>query len=183
MGRDKMKAQWLVPIVLIVIGASIAGCLGGDSEGGGEPQYEVKSTGMQLANNEQGLAQASPVQLPTQTQFNLEFDNVIKLTVNITVEDGDLDTDPDQVGEITLDGGENNTATVPGGNTPVTQSITIEAEEGSYLSMNWTVSFIVTINGSPDQWPGPIIWRGIPDRGYSYVMDISYDFHDMTTEL
>ncbi|MFO8050819.1 MAG: hypothetical protein R6V01_03880 [Thermoplasmatota archaeon] len=177
-----MRYQWLIPVTIMVLASGLAGCLGGDSDGESEPEYEVKNTGMQLTGNEQGLAQAQPVQLESEVDISLEFDNIIKLTVNVTVEDGDIDTQPDEVGEIVLSNG-NISESVNGGNTPVDQQLVVEWDEENYLGMDWTLTLPVTIKGGEDQWPGPFIWRGVPDNGYTYTLDITYEFHDMSADL
>lgn len=181
-----MKYQWLIPVALMVMASAFAGCLGGGSDGGSAPEYDVKMDEMHLTGGQPGLAQAQPVDLNLVVPIGLDFDNVIKITINITVEDGDEGTEPDQVGEmiLTQTGDEsNNSVTVNGGNTPVIQQMVLEWDGVEYLGTEWVLDLSVTINGGQDQWPGPFIWRGIPDQGFTYILDVSYDFHDMGETL
>jgi hypothetical protein len=78
--------------------------------------------------------------------------------------------------------GEPNATQVNGGNaapgSDFTTTVTKEWQNGVYLSSEWELHLPVTIDAGDDQWPGPFIWRGIPDRGFSYTLDITYEYHD-----
>ena len=175
-----MKLLWLVPIVLVAA-VAFSGCLGGESKGEGEPEYNVMRDGMELAGSQTGLAQSQPADVFIAVPIQLDFETVIKLQINISVQDNDEGTNPDQVGTMELrevvTEGEANTTTVNGGNTPVTQQITIEWKAPEYLSSNWELHIPVTLHGGDDTWPGPFIWRGVPDQGFGYSLEITYEYH------
>jgi hypothetical protein len=175
-----MKLQWLVPIVLVAA-VAFSGCLGGDSKKNSDPEYTVMTDGMQLAGSQQGLAQAQPIDVFTVVPIKLDFESVIKIQINISVEDMDDQTEADAVGSIELrevvTEGEPNSTTINGGNTPVTQQITVEWQNGEYLPSQWELYIPVTLKGGQDTWPGPFIWRGVPDNGFGYSLEISYDYH------
>ncbi|MFW3147147.1 MAG: hypothetical protein ACMUIE_10090 [Thermoplasmatota archaeon] len=175
-----MKVQLAVPIALAMVSLLIAGCLGGGGEDKKGPDMIVFNSGMELAGSQQGLAQAAPEDLYIDVPINLDFDNVIKLTINITVEDGDEGTIADTVGQMELTSGEggNGTVTINGGRTPLTQMAVVEWDGTEYVGTQWTLHIPVTIEGGEDTWPGPFIWRGIPDQGFRYMLEVSYDYHD-----
>jgi len=176
-----MKLLWMAPIVLVVIAVAFSGCLGGESKGEKEPNYVVMTDSMDLAGTQTGLAQATPSDVFVSVPIQLDFETVIKIQVNITVDDNDANTKPDQVGTIELrevvTEGEPNATTTNGGNTPLTQQIVVEWNSPEYLSSNWELYIPVTLNGGDDTWPGPFIWRGVPDRGFSYSLQITYEYH------
>ncbi len=180
-----MKLQWLLPVFL-ASAVIFAGCLGGGGEGEKEPEYVTFSDGMQLTGSEVGLAQIEPVDLEAVVGISLSFDRVIKMQINISVEDGDPDTQVDTVGSMTLRPaeGEGEAITINGGNTPLTQTVTIEwkPDTGEYINSTWELVIPVSIKAGEDQWPGPLIWRGIPDRGFSWTVDVNYDYHEVSEE-
>jgi len=180
-----MKLQWSLPVFLAAA-VFLAGCLGGGGEDEKEPEYETFSDGMTQTGSEVGLAQIEAVELETVVGISLSFERVIKLQINISVVDGDPDTEADTVGTMTLRpiGGEGEGIPVNGGSTPLTQSVTVEwnPDGGEYLNTTWELVIPVSIKAGPDQWPGPLIWRGIPDRGFSWTAEISYLYHEESEE-
>jgi hypothetical protein len=181
----RMKLQWLLPVILIAA-AVFAGCLGGDSKSNEEPEYEAFTSGMNLVGAQDGLSQAVPVELTALVPVTLDYERVIKIQINITIADGDPDTNPDTVGNMelreTATEGEPNATTINGGNASpgadFETSVVIEWQNGEYLNSRWEIFIPVTIDSGGDQWPGPVIWRGIPDRGFTYALDITYEYHE-----
>ncbi|MBN1539057.1 MAG: hypothetical protein JW939_02850 [Candidatus Thermoplasmatota archaeon] len=174
-----MKLQWLVPIVLLTA-VAISGCLGGDDGGDDEPDYIVKTDTMDLTGIQTGLAQATTTDVSAVVPIPLDYDTVIKLQVNISIEDNDESTEADSVGTMELreTGGEGgNSSSVNGGNTPVRQQIVVEWQNGEYLSTQWELHIPVTLKAGEDQWPGPFIWSGVPDRGFAYSIQVTYEYH------
>jgi hypothetical protein len=183
--EDIMKLQWLLPIALITA-VAFAGCLGGESKEEGEPMYEVFTDSMELVGGQTGLAQASPVEIYANVPIQMDFDRIIKIQINISVEDGDDQTNPDSVGmmefsEVVTEG-EGNVTTVNGGNTPLSTQVVVEWQSGEYLGAQWNLYIPVTIEGGADTWPGPIIWRGVPDRGFGYSLEVTYEYHEEPLE-
>ncbi|MBN1389291.1 MAG: hypothetical protein JXA22_01470 [Candidatus Thermoplasmatota archaeon] len=180
-----MKLQMLVPIVLLAA-VAFSGCLGGGDGGDDQPEYTVMSDTMDLSGTQTGLAQATPVDIFAVVPVLLEYDTVIKMQVNISVLDNDVDTEADSVGTIELNEvvteGEGNSTTINGGNTPVTQQLVVEWQNGEYLSSSWEIYIPVTMNAGADQWPGPFIWSGVPDRGFSYSIQITIEYHAQNEE-
>lgn len=182
-----MKLQWLLPVALIAA-VAFSGCLGGGgSNGNGDPEYEVGQDGLQLTGTQTGLAQATPVEINVNVPIQLDMDMIIKIQINITVEDGDADTNADTVGMMELTEvvteGEGNVTTITGGTTPFAPPpVVMEWQNGEYLGSQWSLFIPVTIEAGDDTWPGPFIWSGIPDRGFSYTLDITYEYHMEPTE-
>ncbi|MGA1873211.1 MAG: hypothetical protein ACMUHY_06020 [Thermoplasmatota archaeon] len=172
--------------VLLVAAVAVSGCLGGESKSEEEPEYDVQVDTLELAGTQTGLAQATPADVFVAVPITLDFDTVIKLQINISVEDDDDQTEPDNVGQIELTEvsteGEGNATTINGGNTPVNQQVVVEWQNGEYLSARWDLYIPVTLNGGQDTWPGPFIWRGVPDNGFAYSLQITYEYHAETEE-
>lgn len=173
----------LVLLASIAILTLLAGCMGSGESSGGSKEPKVNSGQLTLTGTQSDLAQATTVETQVTVEIPLEFGNVIEIMVNITVNDGEEGTDPDQVGQITLaevDG--NATGTANGGSasfdTPFTTSITVKWDGTDYMAQRWNLNIPVTIAAGPDQWIGPFIWSGTPDRGFSYNLEITYQYHE-----
>lgn len=160
----------------------LAGCLGSDDEGGGTEEPVEMSGMLNQTGTQTGLAQIEPELIEATIPITLDFEMVTGITINISVEDNDDGTDPDQVQEITLteeDG--NTTGSANGGaarpGTPFTTSLSVEWDGKNYMGGRWNLVIPVSIVAGPDQWPGPLIWNGVPDRGFSYEIEIAYHYH------
>ena len=170
--------------IILTVGVLFAGCLGGGGDGGEKEPVEKTET-LQFSGSQDVLAQATPVETSASATISLNFENVIELTINITVDDGDADTETDIVGKVILNetgAGSNYTSSVNGGNTPMTKQITIKWDGTKYMGTNWLLFIPVTCNAGPDTWPGPLIWRGVPDYGFSYSLDVTYVYHEISEE-
>jgi len=176
---DKRMAL-LASVGLLVL---FAGCMGSGEESKSEPEMEVKTSMMApISGVQSGLSQAQPDTVVANVPIVLDFQQVTKIQVNITVEDGDADTNDDTVDTMTLMEETGNVSATGSGGTagtsPVTSQIEIEWDGTTYLSERWVLEIPVTINGGDDQWIGPLIWRGIPDRGFTYTLDVYYEYHE-----
>ncbi len=175
----------IILVASIAIMTFLAGCIGSSDDNKKEAEATVGSSSFQLTGNPTGLAQITPEKLSTTVDINLDYSNVIKISVLYSVEDGDPNTNADQVDQLALaETGEegNYSGTGQGGNanpgTPVTGNITIEWDGTNYMMDRWSMDINVTIIAGEDQWIGPLIWRGVPDTGFSYTLDISYEYHE-----
>ena len=175
----------LILIASIAIMTLLAGCLGSSDDTKEEAEATVGSSSFQLNGHPTGLAQITPEELSKMVDINLDYSNVIKITVLYSIEDADENTEGDKVEPVTLEetGEEGNyNATGQGGTatpgTPITGNITIEWDGTTYMSDRWSLDIIVIIAAGEDQWIGPLIWRGVPDTGFTYTLDITYEYHE-----
>ncbi len=173
----------LVLLASISVLTLLAGCMGSGESSGGSKEPKVNSGQLNLTGTQSDLAQIEPVETEVTVEIPLDFGDVIEIMVNITVNDGEEGTDPDQVGQMTLseiDG--NATGTANGGTaspeSPFTTSITVTWDGTEYMAQRWNLNIPVTIVAGPDQWIGPIFWRGVADRGFSYNLEITYKYHE-----
>jgi len=185
-GRKDIKpAAVLIALTISIV--LISGCLGssGDEGGDGGGEVPTSSAQTQQAGSINGLAQSVPEEVQGTVTVTIDNDSPVRITFNISVEDGDANTNPDNVESITVtagEGGGNNTATITGGNTPLTKQHTVEWDGKEPLPTTYSFDFTVTLEASDDQWPGPLIWRGIPDRGVSILIEVNYDYLDESLE-
>ncbi len=169
--------------VSVALIALLSGCLGSGGGGGGEKEPVVNTGTLTLTNRPTGLAQAQPEELTNTVDINLEFANVISIMVNVTIEDGDEGTNPDQIGEIALsevDG--NHTSTIQGGSAPPGEpyftSIVVDWDGTTYMNTQWQLSMTVSLVAGDDTWIGPFLWVGTPDNGFTYTLEITYLYHE-----
>ena len=176
-----MRTKVLIAVALL-IAVLVSGCLGGDDKKGNEPP-EVRGGSQQVSGSGSGLAQIDPEIITSNLDIIIDQTDLISITVNVTVEDADADTNPDSVQEASFSSEGNLSATGGGGTTPSAFQLTIEWDGTNYLPSSWTFTITVSCVASDDQWPGPLIWRGIPDRGFTYDLDITFEYHYTESEL
>jgi hypothetical protein len=180
---DTMYRKWIM-LASVAVLVLLAGCLGSDDGSGGGGDEPVIGNGeLSQAGTHTGLAQISPVETEVTVPITLDYDTVIGIMVNITIVDGDDGTDPDQVGTITLSEVEGTaTGTANGGTaspgSEFVTSILVEWNETGYMSGRWDLHIPVSIVAGPDTWPGPFLWTGVPDNGFSYDLVITYRYHE-----
>lgn len=157
----------------------MAGCLGGgdDDSGSDDTQY-IEAKGSTGAEGEvEGMAQAQPETVSTTVDLPLPMGNITKATFTISVEDGDPNTNPDQVsGSLDSTGDGDYNETLQSGNTPYQTTVEMRAPEGFNLPQGWRITIQVVLQSSNDQWPGPMIWRGYADTGFSYNVSVEYTY-------
>ncbi len=176
-----MKTHVIIAAALLVA-VLLSGCLGGDDKKPDKPPV-VMGGSQQVSGSGSGLAQATTEVITSTLDVNIDQTDIISITINVTVEDGDANTNPDNVNEASFSSEGNMSATGGGGATPSSFQLKIEWDGTNYLPSGWTFTMSVTCAASDDQWPGPLIWRGIPDRGFIYGLDITYQYHSTGTEL
>ncbi len=176
-----MKAYVLIAAALL-IAVLLSGCLGGDDKKEDKAPVIIGGS-QQVSGSGSGLAQATPEVITSTLDIIIDQTDVISITVNVTVDDGDADTNPDTVQDASFSSEGNLSATGGGGTTPASFQLKIEWDGTNYLPSSWTFTITVSCVASDDQWPGPLIWRGIPDRGFSYNLDITYEYHSTGSEL
>lgn len=178
--RMDKKLALLGTVALLVF---LAGCMGSGEETDDGPEMEEKKAMLApISGVQSGLAQATPELVVANVPIILDFQKVTMIQVNITVEDGDENTNDDKVDTMTLSEETGNVSKEGQGGTagssPVTSQITIEWDGTQYLSERWVLEIPVTINGGDDTWIGPLIWRGVPDRGFKYHLDVYYEYQE-----
>jgi len=176
-----MKTYVLIAAALLVA-VLLSGCLGGDDKKEDKPP-EVMGGSQQVSGSGSGLAQATAEVITSTLDVNIDQTDVISITVNVTVDDGDANTNPDTVQDASFSSEGNMSATGRGGTTPSSFQLKIEWDGTNYLPSSWTFTISVSCEASDDQWPGPLIWTGTPDRGFSYDLDITYEYHSTGSEL
>jgi len=65
---------------------------------------------------------------------------------------------------------------IGGGETPFKEQLIYDCEKDSDPGKDWALILDLDIYASDDQWPGPILWRGIPDNGFELIVDIQYSY-------
>ena len=51
-----------------------------------------------------------------------------------------------------------------------------KAKEGEIHGDSWLINIQAVLYSGDDQWPGPVIWRGIPDEGFEIFLEIRYEY-------
>jgi len=120
--------------------------------------------------------------------FNLTHDNITDITFRIFVEDDDPNTEPDtvtriEVAEHDTDGEEFidyhfilDTPT----STPYEATYSFNFTNGILIDDEWQMYFYIDLGDGEDTWPGPIIYRGVRDTGFSYRVEIEYTYYPVS---
>ena len=168
--------KWVLLMVTIVILTVFAGCLGGGEEGGTRSPEMVTAKGTTGAEGQvELLAQNLPESATETVTIPIPEGNITGINFIISVEDGDDGTNPDEVsGDLEGAGGYNNT--LPSGQTPYRATVDLKAKEGQELPSSWTLTLNVVCHASDDTWPGPQLWLGTPDNGFSYNVTVNYKY-------
>ncbi len=111
-----------------------------------------------------------PISIPSQ--------NITAVEIVVKITDGDENTNPDEVASVIVLNEEIEDRLAPG-SAPysATSRYSVKEEEnqqGIFLEDAWEVKMTVVCKASDDQWPGPYIWRGYPDYGFSYEILVTY---------
>lgn len=113
-----------------------------------------------------------PVSIPQENLTAVEF--------SIKITDGDDNTNPDEVKKLVVLNQEMEADLSPGVSPYTISSNHAVSEEQSqnndFLLSAWEIQMTVLCRASDDQWPGPLIWRGYPDYGFSYEVVVSYTY-------
>ncbi|MCD6461159.1 MAG: hypothetical protein J7L61_00240 [Thermoplasmata archaeon] len=182
-----MKKHITLILALLVVGTVVtAGCVGGGDKSGTVSSAKMEEmTGTTGVEGEKaGEASIEPVPVTEKVSIVIPATNVTSITFTISVSDdiGEYEdsqsTDPDDVsgsleGET---GGGNQTTNIPAGTTPYQQKVSIRAPEGETLPSSWTLTLNVVLKAGQDEWPGPMIWYGVPDHGFSYNVTVEYTY-------
>jgi hypothetical protein len=166
-------------IIMMVILAAFAGCLGGEGKSKPKTVEMVRATGTANAEGaHELLAQASPESGSETVEITIPEGNITGVKIDVRVSDDDDGTPPDQVsGSVGGSGGGlDYNDTLPNSPTPYTGTVSFNAGEGLYLPMNWKITIDVVCHASDSQTPGFFIWIGTPDNGFSYNVTITYTY-------
>ena len=170
----------IVFVSIIIVSAFIAGCLGSSEKTPDtDPDVVVQHDSFQMEGQVETLAQASPNTVTEEIHFEIPDDRITRIRINVSIEDGDQDTDVDHIDQIRMwreTGGEpQNIETAPGGDTPYTASIEFEYKGDENLVDWWIVEITATCAAGEDTWIGPFIWSGVPDHGVFFEIEADYD--------
>jgi hypothetical protein len=197
------KGKMVVGIVLIIVimtTAAFVGCMSEDKESKNgnseEPEDQPNIEGIPDNGDKnesdpseieelegmivsegmvEALAQADPETVSETVEINIPDDNITAMDFVIKVEDGDEETNADEVsGSLDSDGGYTNILQY--GLTPYSTTINITPSEGQFLPATWNATFEVVCHASDDQSPNPFIWSGEPDHGFSYKIIVKFKY-------
>jgi hypothetical protein len=170
--------------LLLAMTVLITGCLGGgDDKKKNNNQEFVKATGITVVEGDvETLAQAQPETVIETVDIAIPIANLTGITLDIKVMEGvggesDEGTNPDEVsGSLDSSGENGGNESLQNGQTNYQTTVAIQAGEGQSLPSSWTLTLEVVCHASNDQWPGPMIWRGVPDHGFSYNVTVTYEY-------
>jgi len=170
------KETMILVALSIVMLVAASGCLGGGGGSDATPMPESEQRDFSTQGTISLLAQAQPVSRTEEVHFDIgSLNTVTNITITVRVQDGDEGTNPDSVDGIRAwreNGGEpDDIIEEGGGQTPFETSVTFSLTGDENMFNWWIVELTVTCNGGDDTWPGPLIWRGVPDNGVSYEID------------
>jgi len=174
------KTNGIILLIFVIIILFVSGCLssGKGKEGGGELVYEWEEESFYGEGS--GVAQSQPYEFLESFPFSVNHDNITQMMINITIQDGDEGTNPDHIDRIEFGPMSNEPGVVPfeinGDDTPFEAQLVFKAKEGEIFGADWYVTVQGVLYASDDQWPGPLIWRGIPDLGFMVDMEIRYEY-------
>ncbi len=107
------------------------------------------------------------------------------IVFNITITDvagsENPDTPEDDVKQVIFsEKGEeaNYNVTLSGGTTTFERQVVVDWDEENLIGGAWEITMMVTCNPDEDQWIGPLIYRGYQDYGFSYRIEVSYQYQD-----
>ncbi|UCE39442.1 MAG: hypothetical protein JSW00_09530 [Thermoplasmata archaeon] len=173
------KVKYAIAFVLALT-ILMAGCLGGDEDKKDKAVEYTTAKGTTGAEGDVEADVTGPPQEFTETvDIPIGLENLTAITFQISVEDGqgensDASTNPDEVSGSLDSSGFNET--LPEGKTPYQATINVKAPEGENLPSGWTLTLTVVCHPGNDRWPGPGIWYGVPDNGFSYNVTVEYTY-------
>jgi hypothetical protein len=166
----------VIALFAIALAVALSGCLGGGGGGEDEPEFETFQSEATFVGSGDGLAQAQPVTIVQSHPVQLDNEMITEITFIIDVEDGDPDTNTDNVDGINIIDANGDATSLGGGSTPYTQTATITWDGTTPMNSTWTVEFSVIIAAGDDTWIGPLLWVGTPDNGFQYNIAVNYTF-------
>jgi len=166
-------------ILLLFVSTTMAGCLGTEGDSKEEEGPLIETDTFELQGQVETLAQASPNTVSEEIHFEIPGSQFTRMRINITIEDGDDNTDIDHIDNIRMwrETGEEPTGIeqATGGDTPYSTSIEFEYK-GDERGINWwIVEITAKCAAGEDTWIGPLIWQGVPDHGVFYTIEADYD--------
>ncbi len=169
----------LVSIALILLPS---GCLDPNNDDQKkEDELELITDDMVVTGHIDHSAQSSPISFTEEVHFEVMSGSITRIRINVSIDDGDANTENDVVDVIRMwreaGGDPEKVKDANGGATPYQTSIEFEYKGEETEADWWIVEISATIKGSEDQWPGPLIWRGVADTGLDYQIDADYDYY------
>ena len=125
------------------------------------------------------LVQSVPVHSSRSLTIELSHQNITQMFLNISIIDGDANTEPDVIESVDFTSlNENNeeidTSSIDGTDTTFDGQLSLNAGEDITYSQFCRIDIEIRMYASEDQWAGPIFWRGTPDTGY--ILDILIEY-------
>lgn len=169
----------LVSVALILFSS---GCLDSNNDDKNkEDDLELITDDMVVTGHIDHSAQSSPNSFTEEVHFEVMAGSITRIRINVSIDDGDANTEIDVVDVIRMwretGGDPDEVKDANGGATPYQTSIEFEYTGEETEADWWIVEISATIKGSEDQWPGPVIWRGVADTGLDYRIDADYDYY------
>lgn len=176
----KRNSHGIISIISIIIILSMSGCISNSGSKEKEQELVMEWNEITLYRGGVGYAQGQPYNYQGSFPFQVNHTNVTQMIVNIRIEDGDDRTNPDYIEHIVFRPDENDVGIVPneidGDYTPFEAQLVYKAKEGEIHGDSWLINIQAVLYSGDDQWPGPVIWRGIPDEGFDIFLEIRYEY-------
>lgn len=116
--------------------------------------------------------------------FSLDHDKISKITFKFIIDDDDPNTNSDVVDHIVIAEHDtegpvlyNYSNVTGGGTTPFEISVTMKFINNTLIDDEWQLYFYVNLTDSDDLWPGPLIFYGTRDTGYTYRIEAEYEYY------
>ena len=182
-----MKRAVVALIALVMVTAVFAGCMGGESKGGGGEQKtegkvmkgSLETTTGWIDSSGEGIDRPAKgsisVSIPDQNIIRIKF------TVSFSDSDAEHNDDDETPDDVTASAEGDNASTEPqSGKTPTTFTFevpggNITLQEGEYLGQNWEINVDAMCHGTKTRDWIVIYWYQ-PDEGIAYTLDVEYDY-------
>ena len=180
-----MMNRYGILFSLIVLGILTLGCI--DLDGG-----EEDGEGFQLVWDEYTengsfdfIARERSRTVTDSYQIYLDHGNITQIVFTYSFEDGDPGTEVDYLTWISItnvnEGGDADEYILKydeqeGGSMPYSGEFKMNASENAYLSHAFLIVVTVELYPGEDEWPGPLIWRGVSDTGFTYSFKMEYEY-------
>ena len=180
------KRIWAGAVLSILMFTLSSGCLGGGDDDAKDEELSTYPGEFQTEGSVLLTAQAQPVTRTEEIHFDIVETEIVDITITVSVEDGDEGTDPDTVDSVRVwretGADPDEIKEMAGGSTPYENSVSFAMTGNENMTNWWIVELTVTCIAGEDTWPGPLIWRGVPDGGFRYHIHASFNVINVTDQ-
>ncbi len=117
----------------------------------------------------------------------LDHSNITQIIIEFAIEDGDSNTNDDELIEVKIQNKDyelfllcealyTERSTMPCNGQISMNGPDSNLTESQFLDRQLDLIVTWSQKDSDDQWPGPLIWRGVRDTGFSYDFQIRYEY-------